>query len=186
MPRRLRVSSGGYAFHVLNRAMRMLIPKRQVIMLMENDVQKQNTWSCILCSKVTVTLGMSFLLLTLLVAGWWYPKHNKFNLSDPYSIDLYYRGFGLTEQPGLFGKNYYLIKTILTYPEDGLCYIECCDKKNNPFLAYYPNGNIRAKGSCILSYDQNRQPMCVLYVEDGIFYRPDEKTTSEMYNGAGE
>ncbi len=126
------------------------------------------------------------LSLGVLVGVWWYPKVQPFNLADPLSPVRYYRGFGLTGKRGLFGKNFYRIDVVLTVPEDGWCkidYRDGCD--THPFIAYYPDGGLRAKGYCTVTYDHLGQPMDLRKIVDARFHSPDGSLSSAVRNGSG-
>jgi hypothetical protein len=136
--------------------------------------------------RYLLALCLPLLCLVLLVVLWCYPKTQQFNLADPLSDVRYYRGFGLTDERGLFGKYYYRIDTVLTLPEDGVCTIDYTDgSETHPFFACYPDGRIRAKGHCKVTLDNLRQPISMQNIIDGVFLSPDGSITSQIEDGTG-
>ncbi len=126
------------------------------------------------------------LCTSLLAAAWWYPKMNRNGLANPLGSIRHYRGFWLTDSRGLLGVNVFRIDVILTLPEDGSCMIEYRHgSEAHPFIAYYPDGQLRARGYCKVTYDHLGLPKDMGDIVDGTFVSPDGNIASELRGGTG-
>lgn len=138
---------------------------------------------------VRLMLLISTFVVLILLVVWWLPKWDYIYLNQPWAGVRWYRGFGLCDQPNILGKLYYRIDHVLTFPEDGICHIEFSyNREKHPFIAWYPDGKLRAKGICKVIIDSNtNQPefMDTTAIPDAEYYSPDGKIKTTVRNGTG-
>jgi hypothetical protein len=99
----------------------------------------------------------------------------------------YYRGFGLSREPGILGRNYFRVRWWTTASEDGWTDVEFSGEGWNTFRGTYPDGTLREEGVCWVDlngiYDE---PWPDLHnVKTGRYYDPTGKLHSEIHNGTG-
>ena len=137
--------------------------------------------------RVRVNVLISAFLALLALALWWYPKWDLPYPDQPEMGRRWYRGFGLVDDRSIAGKLYYRIDEVLTLPEDGVCHIEFrYGREKHPFIARYPNGNIRAKGLCkVALIDGQPYAMDMTRISDAEYYSPDGKTKTVVQDGTG-
>ena len=116
---------------------------------------------------------------------WAWPKSRGLSVSPTFIG--HYRGLGLWEGPGLFGRSYYRITFSSTDPEDGLCEVYFSGYGFNRFRGEYPNGVLREEGECLVEPNgDSEDPMPDIHqVKWGNYYRPDGSLGSEIRDGTG-
>jgi hypothetical protein len=126
-------------------------------------------------------------LFALVVAILWaWPKSRGLSIGLDYIG--HYRGLGLWEGPGPFGRSYYRLTFHSTDAEDGLCEVYFSGYGFNRFREKYPNGVFRQEGECLV--EPNGFPEAdplpdIHHVKWGKHYRPDGSLGSEIRDGTG-
>jgi hypothetical protein len=131
-------------------------------------------------------LGLTLaILVAVILAGlctyWAYPKKITMDVHPSYTG--YYRGFGLDDSQGFFGKRF---AKVLWQESDG--YGICWTKKDgyNPYKRWYDNGSIRGEGECLVLISGWKQPMVDWNdLKWANCYRPDGSVGSEVRDGTG-
>jgi hypothetical protein len=98
----------------------------------------------------------------------------------------YYYGFGLDDNPGIFGRNYYRVRLAPRRDEDGFTDVAFAGEGWNSFRGTYPNGTLREEGVCWVMLNFGTEPFPDLHtVKDGKYYDPNGKFGSEVKDGNG-
>ena len=115
---------------------------------------------------------------------WWWPKSQPLSINREFYTG-YYRGLGLTDDVGFFGKNYF--RLVIDDGDSGYWEVDYRRPGFNPYRGYYPNGMCREEGECFVEIngdvldpdpDSNN-------VRSGKYYRPDGTLGSEVVDGTG-
>lgn len=118
------------------------------------------------------------LAISFLIGAYAWPKHctlgggvNEGLLTQ--GCVAYYRGFGLSKQPGIFGRNYYQLRLASRRPEDGLTDVFYRREGWNAFRGTYPDGTLREEGECWVMLNYGIEPFVNFHnVKNGKYYDP--------------
>lgn len=128
-----------------------------------------------------VIVGVILLFLALLVTYSMLSKSEP-SFSSKY-MTCHFTGWGIPGVSGMGGKFYYKI----TWSDLDGCTMEVDFEKYgyNSFKEYFPDGNIRAEGECLVE-DNAGQPLPDNHtVKWGKFYKPGGVLDSEIKDGTG-
>lgn len=138
-------------------------------------------------------MKIRFSLRTLLVAmaivavaialPYWIPKRQVLSYNDAYVG--YYRGLGLTDGGGYFGRNWYYV--IVHEDIEGYWEVDINGLGYNDYRGYYGNGTLREHGQCIVR--ENGGGEIAPFRHDLLnakFYDPDGNLISEVKNRTGK
>ena len=128
-------------------------------------------------------LLLALVLVVLGVSAWWvWPKSQPLTVHPSY-VGLY-RGLGLTDDDGFFGKSYYHVTISDEYGRTEVCYSK---PGYNRFRGFYKDGTLRAEGECLVELTGHPKLPCpdVHSVRFGEYYTPDGTLASEIEDGAG-
>ncbi|QDT01396.1 toxin-antitoxin system YwqK family antitoxin [Adhaeretor mobilis] len=128
--------------------------------------------------------GLAVALFLLVVMSIYvYPRQQELSFNPAYIGT--YRGVGLHDGAGYFGKNWFRVHW---ETDDGISTEVLIDDYGyGPFQSYYPDGELRGTGLCLVEPNGGMEdPMPDEHdVLQGKFYAPDGSLLSEVINGTG-
>ena len=123
-------------------------------------------------------------VIVALAIPYWIPKQQVLSVHDAYVG--YYRGLGITEGNGYFGRNWFKIK--VDEGSEGYWEVRVSGQDYHKYIGYYRDGQIREEGYCAIeiynNYDgivPNRHDLL-----NAKFYDPNGKLISEVTNKTGK
>lgn len=133
--------------------------------------------------SVRALLLVTSLCCVLVVVPYWWPKKTGLAINPEYYVG-YYRGLGLTDDPGYFGKDYYRI--VVTEDTEGFWEVDVKTLGYNRYRGYYSNGALREEGWCMV--EKNAFDIAPMRhdIRDGTYYSPDGELLSEIKNRNGK
>lgn len=121
----------------------------------------------------------------VLVGLWWWPKSQPLSINEAFYTG-YYRGFGLTDDGGVLGKQFF--RLVIDDGNHGYWEVDYSQPGFNPYRGFYPNGVCREEGECFVEInggaldpapDSND-------VQSGKYYKPNGTLGSEVADGTGK
>ncbi len=96
----------------------------------------------------------------------------------------YYRGFGLGDQPGFFGKNYFGVRF---EGEGAIVDSQFLSHDTARFVDRFTDGRVRAEGECRIEWINPDEPDPDFWnaVLNAKYYDPQGNLASEIVNGTG-
>lgn len=124
-------------------------------------------------------------IVTLCALGiavrYWVPKSQVLEIHDSYVG--YYRGLGITDGSGYFGKNWY---RIVVHEGNGYWEVDVNGLGYAPYRGYYETGVLREEGTCMVSENGWDIAADRHDLQHGSFYDPQGELVSRVKNGTGK
>ncbi len=133
---------------------------------------------------------LSVLIVLAMALFAWYAIPKKQVLTGPYSGVAYYRGFGLTNNGGIWGKHFYAADFTFEHEHDYWYTKYDVQSRGGGrayFKGYYKHGAIAYEGECLIAFSPQGHPsqldlMCGPWVK---YYKPDGTLGSQAVDGTG-
>ncbi|MDZ4782592.1 MAG: hypothetical protein SGJ19_20285 [Planctomycetia bacterium] len=134
--------------------------------------------------RLVTFLGLVFALTAAIWLAWWWPKSCPLQMNVDYFTG-YYRGFGLGDQPGFFGKNYFAVRFTDTKEIGGVVESRFLSHDKARFVDRFVDGRLRAEGECRIEWLAEPDPDFSYGVLNAKYYDPQGKLASEIVDGTG-
>lgn len=114
---------------------------------------------------------------------YWIPKRQVLSVNDAYIG--YYRGLGLIDRSGYFGRNWY--RVVVHEDLDGYWEVDVTRLGYNQYRGYYRNGVLREEGLCMVEENGGGADITPIRTDllNAKFYDPKGNLISEVKNKTG-
>lgn len=116
------------------------------------------------------------------VVSYWVPKSQVLPINDSYVG--YYRGLGMTDESGYFGKNWFRI--VVDDGDGGYWEVHVNGVGYSPYRGFYSTGELREVGLCMVEKIGTSIVPDRHDILDGLYYNPEGQLISEIHDGTGK
>jgi hypothetical protein len=133
--------------------------------------------------RLVTLLGLVFALTAAVWLAWWWPKSCPLQMNVDYFTGCY-RGFGMGDQPGFFGKNYFGIRF---EGEGAIVDSHFLSHDTARFVDRFADGRVRSEGECRIEWINPYEPDADFWnaVLNAKYYDPKGNLASEIVDGTG-